>query len=327
MTFDVVIATNDRHEGLKVLVTQILRMSRKPEKLIVIDSSKTPNDSLTSFCKTIVYRHTRHMNQPYQRYLGVCKSSADIVIFFDDDVEIVDTNLFDDVLNAYQNSVVGVGVNIDYQNNISELGKLKVKYSRSSYFRFFSALTGVHVPKPGEIAKAGVTGGSVTVDGYVHFLHGPMMSFKRDVALKIFDTRLFNVYGLKVGKGEDKYLSMGALQYGKLFMLSDCYVRHPLNESHYYVNPRSFQKRVIFSRWLLTRRLAEIRNESVFSYGIHFLWFVFWRLIIIVVHALTKPTRFNREAAIGQIEGVAALFLHYRKITRSHDSKYWSANL
>ena len=83
MKFDVIIATYNREESLKILVNHILKCSKLPENIIIVDSSDFENRGIKN--KSLVkYQHTKHKNQPFQRYLGFLLSKSDILVYFDD---------------------------------------------------------------------------------------------------------------------------------------------------------------------------------------------------------------------------------------------------
>lgn len=91
VTFDVVIATRNRVEALRLSLPLILAQSRLPEKLIIIDSSDDP-----AVVAQAVAEATRGAAIPvilehgpkgisYQRNRGLALASADVVFFPDDD--------------------------------------------------------------------------------------------------------------------------------------------------------------------------------------------------------------------------------------------------
>jgi glycosyltransferase involved in cell wall biosynthesis len=91
MDYDVVIATRNRIEALKLSIPLILRQSRKPNQLIIVDSSedyevvrKTVTHAAADFSDTIKILHTKP-NSAHQRNFGLEYVKAPVVMFPDDD--------------------------------------------------------------------------------------------------------------------------------------------------------------------------------------------------------------------------------------------------
>src|SRR5690606_502134 len=236
----------------------------------------------------------------------------------------LDRTMFDDVIRVYEQEkkVVGVGVGIDYKNSISDFGEARSVPVSGKWFRYFNAFTGVHIPARGRLAKAGIAGGQLVEDGAVEYFNGPMMSFRRAIVLDLFDSRLFSAYEFKLGKGEDKYISMAACRYGILYGLARKYLSHPSNDSHYFSGLESFHIRVIFSRWMLSARLAQARGDRILPYVIHFAWFAGWRLVISFLTAILRYNRDTRLTLSGQLKGVYLLLFKYRRLI-THNDRRW----
>jgi len=91
MTYDVVIATKNRPEALKLSIPLILNQSRPPEKLIIIDCSDDHRficniirDIVNNSDVKLVIEHSKP-NLPQQRNIGLKHVESSIVIFPDDD--------------------------------------------------------------------------------------------------------------------------------------------------------------------------------------------------------------------------------------------------
>jgi len=90
-TYDIVIATRNRADALKLSIPLLLRQSRKPENVIVVDSSDDPaqiKDIVTGLAKTSDIPLKLIVTSPgtsRQRNIGLKEVSADVVFFPDDD--------------------------------------------------------------------------------------------------------------------------------------------------------------------------------------------------------------------------------------------------
>jgi glycosyltransferase involved in cell wall biosynthesis len=49
----------------------------------------------------ILYFHSSHKNQPYQRYLGYINSLSEYLVFLDDDMEIVSDSFLDEIRDLF----------------------------------------------------------------------------------------------------------------------------------------------------------------------------------------------------------------------------------
>lgn len=89
MKISVIIPTKDRKNDLLGAIKSLLKQTRKPDELIVVDSSKVDcREQITKLWggENFIYIHTNYPSLTNQRNIGVEKSSGDIVIFLDDDV-------------------------------------------------------------------------------------------------------------------------------------------------------------------------------------------------------------------------------------------------
>jgi glycosyltransferase involved in cell wall biosynthesis len=92
MDYDVVIATRNRAEVLKISIPLILEQSRPPRKLIVVDSSDNHDvvrrtvQFITSGSKvTLEILHSQKACSAHQRNLGIERVESPVVMFPDDD--------------------------------------------------------------------------------------------------------------------------------------------------------------------------------------------------------------------------------------------------
>ncbi|MCB0494163.1 MAG: glycosyltransferase [Cyclobacteriaceae bacterium] len=302
MEFDIVICTLNRPDRLQNLLQQIFQCTTLPIKVIVVDASAIDNDSLRSNPK-IEYIRSSHQNQPYQRYVGYLASDAEIIVFMDDDLEIVDSRIFDKLTETYGvYKPDGVSVGIQYESAISE--KLNNTIDSSTFlFRSINLISGVPLLRPGRIYPAGLAGPDLKSLGEVDFFHGPFMSFKRDIMGEAFDPCLFTLYEMKLGKGEDKALSMKIGLSGKIIYVPDLYLKHPPVESHYFKNPKNYSKRLSYSRFFLSKVYAESRKYPTWIFSMHYIYFMIWRILLASGRFLWKGNRTQYDLLKGMIIG------------------------
>lgn len=307
--FDIVIATYKRPRMLQSLVSKINQCEITfLDRIIIIDSSDQDNIDIQKLDR-VLYLKSSHKNQPYQRYLGYKASNADIVIFFDDDVQILNTNLFNFILESFNDKmIVGATVRFtdDGENAVNRAMGVTTKISNKSIItKFLWTLTGAPKIKNNHIWLAGLKGDYDYSLGFTEAIGGPgTLSFRRSIIDSLFDDTLFSLYERKLGKGEDKYISMGALEFGKIALINTVCLLHPSHESSYFNDVTSFARREIYARLWLSKRYASVKKIPAFWVYLHYYWYALWRIVISGIHATIQPKKFNFNRFKGRCLGV-----------------------
>lgn len=313
MKFDIIITTYNRPDFIISLVEQINKCSNPlPTQIIVVDASESINKKV-QLIERVTYLHSSHKNQPYQRFLGFSVSKEEFVVFFDDDVKILNSKLFYHISEKFMDKgIAGVTLNFtdDGSNAITKAMKVKTKSSKKNkIFSFLWSLTGTPTIKANKIWFAGLRGKTDFSQNYAFSMSGPgTLSFRRAFVSNLFDSTLFSMYERKLGKGEDKYISMAAINYGKIALVEDVCLLHPSHDSSYFKDIQSFTKREIFSRLWLSKRYAQINDIHIFWVYLHYYWYALWRIMIAGLHSIFKPNRNNFNRLIGRLKGVYATF-------------------
>jgi len=303
MTFDVIIATYNRPELVIRLAREVQACVPAPGQVIIVDSSDLPNETAKSI-PGICYLQSSHKNQPYQRLLGASESQADVVVFLDDDVQIINPNIFQILAESYcDDQVVGVTVHIDYHSIISE--SLEQPLFRTSIWsNLINIITGVPHPGHGQLASLGVVGLLPGQKETIKFFQGPCMSFKRNVVLKIIPDDLLALYERKLGKGEDKAISCLATQFGILMYHPEKCLFHPAVDSAYFSNVLLFYRRTIYSRLYLSRIYAQVFKKPMWKEYLLYYWFTLWRLIIAIASWIIQPSKSRKGKLLGVWDGL-----------------------
>jgi glycosyltransferase involved in cell wall biosynthesis len=301
--FDVIITTYCRYENIEVLANQVLELDPAPKQLIIVDTSPIVNKQLQSNERiTYIRSNINHQNQPYKRLVGARVAKSDKIIFFDDDMEILDRDIFKKTIPLLnQDGVVAFTSDIDYQ-----------EFKKSIASPIFSILrelllfvTGRPIMGRGKIGLAGYHGTPRKDQvSEIEALSGPFMGFKKEVFLKLADKVMLTLFDLQLIIPEDKLLSIKASEYGKLLFYPEQLVKHPKIVSTYFLNMQDHTKRVHFSRFIINRELVS-NNGIVFKilYDLHFLYYSFWRLIIAYVKCLWKLKKYQAKAK-GIVDGI-----------------------
>ncbi len=317
MKIDLIITTYNRPENIVKLCEEAKICKPSPNKIIVVDSSENSNDYLEND-ENITYIKSSHKNQPYQRYLGSCLSTADILCFFDDDISILDTHIFEKIYNVYNGNtnIVAVGAKVKYNDN--------VKNNRSKLFKFISMLTGVPLSKNGEVNIFGQENPfKIISTTNVEILHGPIMSFKKSIFGDLITNNFLSIFEKRWAIPEDKFISFSASRKGLVYKINDFLVVHPPNKSTYFSNVKDFEARVIYSRlWLAINIGKSKKYNNVFIY-LMFGYYLFWRLLITGINSILF-SKIQFEKFKGNLLGLKRIIqygFNYQKITPGIDWK------
>ncbi len=311
------------------LVDQVKALPNKPSKVIVIDSSDSENEELRKDHE-VEYHRSPLKNQPFQRYLGSKQSSAEYLLFFDDDLSIIDPEIFE----KYQKLIampdfVGGGVGIDYQTNIPTFfaGNLNVS---GPLKRLYYWLLQIRIPEPGKIGFLGVTGGWPSERGEIGFLLGPNMLVNKRLFDEIIDYGMLYGFQEKILMGEDKAISLKLQKFGKLYFDPHLCLKHPPNDSSYFTHQVSFYAKTLYSRYFLSKEVFRLKRGSSFMLNSKYLFF-FWNLYwISFLKLVLMPNKLNLQKFKGQNRSIG-LFLKYGSLLegnkrvrefRSKSSKY-----
>jgi glycosyltransferase involved in cell wall biosynthesis len=306
--FDVIIATYNRPQRVIALVKQVNKCNLTPASIIVVDSSDQDNEEV-QLLPNVVYVHSSHKNQPYQRLLGAKLSRSTYVVYLDDDLTITDSQIFNYILKQYQNeSVVGVTVGIDYHNSISNKIDGPIVKTNNKLVQLFWKFTGVPFPATGKIGRFGVPGKLPTETGKVQYFYGPVMSFQSKLIDQLISYDLIAANELKVSMGEDKIISMKANNYGILIIDPSICLYHPALESTYFDDIYSFYSKSTFSRLYLNKIYTGVFNKFVFPLNLDYYWFSGWRLILAFFAMLAKYSEPRREKLKGIASGILRTF-------------------
>jgi glycosyltransferase involved in cell wall biosynthesis len=304
MTFDVIVTTYNRPERVEKLVRQFLSCSLIPDNIIVVDSSEKPHLSIRNL-SGVVYVRSSHKNQPYQRYLGAMTSKADILCFFDDDLEVTNKDLFELLIQPYEDeNVAGSSIAIDYHNSVNAQGAQSLMESNNSLGKIFLMLSGVKFPAKGKISYAGMTGSPAVIKQEVDFFYGPCMSFRRLLFNQSFNIQLLDMFEQKLGMGEDKIISMEVSKYGKLIYNPIICLFHPAVESTYFNNIKDFTAKTLYSRLLINTVFTRTKKKNSFIAKLHLAWYVIGRLVISAITYLIKQEDKRQQKLKGLLKGI-----------------------
>lgn len=302
MQFELVITTYNRPESVLRLVKEAQSCNPAPRQVIVIDSSDAPNETLQTMVG-VLYVRSSHKNQPYQRLLGAYTSGSDILVYFDDDLEIVESSIFATILAPFrQEDIVGSSVAFAYHGKHNENLINNTQYG--PLLGWLWSFTGVPNPTTGKAHRLGVVGQKPDIAGSIQTFNGANMAFKRAIVPYIIPDDLLSMAELRLQSGEDKVISMLASVHGRLWYNPDIYLRHPPNESTYFQNIRSFTAKVTYSRLYLSRIYAQVFYKSWRQEVLLYYWFTSWRVLIALIFMLIGPNQGRKDKFFGTLDGL-----------------------
>ncbi len=308
MKFDVIIATYNRRDSLKILVEQILECSCLPEKIIIVDSSIDENQEIQSL-DSVTYVRSSHKNQPYQRYVGYLASSSDVLIYFDDDMRIVDKQCFEKILIPFNDeNVVGVQPNFIYKNNFYDCqipeSKIRQLAQNNIFFKFLKTLSGNPSIEDGKLWLAGIRGRSPDNGKSLEWFNGPVFSARKKYLYNNFNFNLFELYKKRVGKAEDVILGFTLSKLGKVIYLEDAYFYHDdQNDSVYSVNFISYSERISCSRLYLSFEYARLSGKSKVLAFFHYHLFILGRIGCLIANQFINFERSRFNIMLGYLRG------------------------
>lgn len=145
LEFDIVIVTRNRLDALSMSIPLMLSQSRKPSKIIVIDSSDNHapikslvDDATKDWDGEIIIKHTDIPSIPRQRNIGL-KYVEEEVVFFPDDDSLWHPGVAEYIMDVYEkDSNFEIGGVCAKPVTISPVESLNLAYKKSfkSYIKF-----------------------------------------------------------------------------------------------------------------------------------------------------------------------------------------------
>jgi len=319
MKFDVIIATYNRKKSLEILVNQILNCSISPENIIIVDSSSDENLEIQEV-NLVQYIYTIHGNQPYQRYLGYLESKEDILIYFDDDMRVIDNSCFEKILACYENEeIVGVQPNFTYGHEFfdQEMPKSKVRQlaKENSFFKYLKTLSGHPIIPDGKFYLAGLRGAKPVNKKNMEWFNGPVFSARKKNLYRNFNFNLFNLYENKMGKAEDAILGFTLSKEGNIIYLDkELFFHDDQGDSTYTVNFISYGKRVAYSRLYLSFEFARLSKTKSIVAFLHYNLYIYGRILSMIINQLFGVEKSRFQIMLGYFQGYLQALVDARKL-------------
>ena len=231
MKLSVCIPTHERHRLLEQrCLPSLLQQTRLPDEVVVADSST--GTGLPEFYQewerrfhpiSFSYVRTEGRSVVQNRWAAFSRSTGDVVLFADDDIQF-SKEAIADLLSAFEtHSPAGVGMKIHYEGPTPKptLGRRWASWWQGD------ARSEVHSISPGGRSSFGAGG----VDGQpaqVQWLAGGAMAFCREALLAVGPLPGLNdLFRLRISSSADTVLSNQVAQRGRLLLLTQALAWHP----------------------------------------------------------------------------------------------------
>ncbi len=326
MKFDVIITTYNRPVSVNNLVYTILICEPGPDLVIVVDSSDIENSTLQKKEK-VKYIHSSHKNQPYQRYMGFLASKGKVLVFLDDDMEIVEKDFVSKIEKLFDNNqITGVAIKFINKNDETSLSIMPTSslFHQNSKFKGIKGwLTGYPRLKPGKFGLCGNRGPQPIGGGDTEWISGGAFATRRSSLFQNFNFQLFDIFEKGLGMGEDGIIGYGLAKQGKLIYHDELFFLHnDQKDSTYTTDTRAFAERVAFSRLYLSLEWARLNHKRTCLVHVHYHYFMLWRIIGLFINLLFNPSIIRWKIIKGTFSGWA-MTLAYKFSVSDERSRYW----
>lgn len=304
---DIIICTCNRPNRVNSLVSDLSIYSKEYNSIIIVDSSDEMN-SAKYIGSQLIYLHSLHKNQPFQRYLGAQNSIADILIFLDDDMELINSDFLKIIKNAFfDECVAGIAINFKDKHDDSSLALIpkSVLFRRKNRLnKYISWLSGYPQLPVGKLGLCGIRGIQPFEGGNTECVSGGAFAARRLFVFQNFNFQLFDLYEEQLGKGEDVVIGYSLSKFGKILFIPDLlFLHNDQKDSNYSTNHFAFAKRVIFSRLFLSLEKKRLDGGSFILAYTHYYWFVLWRILGLCLNLCIKKNEVNSAILRGSIKG------------------------
>ena len=293
----VVVCTKDRSQDIQQFLESLIRQTRKPDELLIIDASEhekeiasSVNNIVLDYVGSVKYFRTKP-SLAQQRNFSLSKLDArcNVVSFFDDDV-VLDKDYLKAVIDIFEDS-----------KNIDVAGVTgKIKNSRDvtmkaikKFFLLYSHAKGVILSSGFNIRNLD----NLTEKVFIEWMPGGMSSYRRD----IFREFSFDEQYSRNGAGrEDIDFSYRVSRRHRLLFTPDAVLEHKESEVS-RVSERQLGRIQVDERYYFVRKnMNRLVNE------IAFFWSIFGIMIINAAMSILKPgvSAKRRQRLKGNILGL-----------------------
>lgn len=328
MKIDIVIATFNRSVRASKTAQKFLDLkNRFFSNIIIVDSS----DDLTILDypqdPAVVYIRSSHKNQPFQRYLGFRYSKADVILFLDDDLHLIDPDTLHSQLPTLKDErVVGISFTSSGGNEFVEsVPKAVFPGKTNQLTRGLKWLSGRPELHPGKFWLCGLRGARQNQEKVEYVGGASGFALRRISAFVNFNFTLLDILEMRIGTAEDLLIGFTASRQGQIISANKAVFFHDhQNNSIYSSDYFRFNQNVAFSRLFLSLEYARLTGMKRSIARYHYHWYMLWRLLSMLVSAIIQPSSKRWDGLRGWLSGwVKATFWKPRPLAIAEE--YWRA--
>ena len=329
MTIDIIIATYNRAARAARAAQQFLDLEERFfERVIIVDSSDDVSHADYPADPQVTFVHSSHKSQPYQRFLGCKLSRAEVLLYLDDDVDLIDEAHLLSALARFENPGV-VGINFDWINRYSFYDDAPQTFTPRGWGclgRFASWLSGSPEIADNRFWLCGLRGkrkGGAPIE----YLYGCAFAVRRAAFYVNFNCEMFEQFEIRLGMGEDVTAGYGLSRQGLIWAEEGKIFNHDnQGDSTYTVDLRNYNYRTAFSRLFLSLEYARLSGGKRAFAIMHYHWFMIWRTLSLVAALCFDYSKQRLEILKGWLAGWAKTVVWQEKeLSRTAD--FWYAEM
>jgi glycosyltransferase involved in cell wall biosynthesis len=302
-TISVLICTYNRQQKITELVESLLPYGNE---IVVVDSSDHPNIQLKEQ-QGVLYVRSMHKNQPYQRILGSLFATGDYLLYLDDDMELVDSTVFDQLYQIIATErATGYALSFKDKHADTTLNAVpKSIFNRlKAIQQFKNWFTGNPNLTAGKLGLCGNRGKQPSLFAPTEYLSGGAFLGQREHLFEQFNYQLLDLFEQRMGMGEDALIGYGLHQSGTLYHVpTQLFWHNDQKDSSYSMDIDSYAKRVLFSRLYLSMERNRLSGKSIFFAKLHYQWYALWRLSGLLINFLLKRNQASKSVLKGSFKG------------------------
>jgi glycosyltransferase involved in cell wall biosynthesis len=305
---DIIICTYNRPKKVLDLVSSLLLFKVFFNRIIVVDSSDKTNEDLLQI-EDVLYLKSSHKNQPYQRYLGFLSAASNFLLFLDDDMELVDDQIFKRIVK-YINEIPdlsGIAINFKDKHShstLNEIPKSVILKNSGTTKKFVKWLTGIPELENGHLGFCGNRGVQPNKGGKTQWVSGGAFLARKSLMFQNFNFQMFEIFEKRLGMGEDAIIGYGLSQKGSLiFDPGISFLHNDQRDSSYSVDIYTYARRVMYSRLYLSLEIQRISLKPLSLARIHFHYYAFCRILGASINLILTFKKKNFLYIKGMISG------------------------
>lgn len=327
----VVIASYNRYNSLCQLIGQIKELNNGViSEIIVIDSTDKEEYRAISLSR-VRQIHSPYKNALFQRYIGWKTAKSPWLLYFDDDMEIINDDCFSILESIIVNEPDTHGFGLAFTNKhdnsvISNLPKsVTSRVSSKSFFRkVIRAITGYPELKVGAYYYCGMRGPQPLNGGRTQWFSGGAFLSRKDSLFSNFNLQMCDLFEAGLGMGEDVLLGYTLSKTGKVSYMSEMlFLHNDQGNSQFTTNLIDYGKRVAYSRLYLSLEYARLNKKELSKAFLYYTWHMLFRIMGMAINFLIKPTKSRSQLLVGSFLGWLKSFSLKYDATLAHNH-HWS---